>query len=69
MSLADAQAYIEPWAVAGGLRNALYLGLRTLVFMSFYQHPDVLKAMGVDWQGRADQLVQRRAEILRDNAA
>ena len=69
MPLAEAQAYIEPWAVAGGLRTALYMGLRTLVFMSFYQHPDVLATMGVDWPGRADMLVQRRAEILRDNPA
>lgn len=69
MPIEEAQAYIEEWAFAGGLRTPLYLGLRTLVFMSFYQHPDVLAAMGVDWQGRADQLVERRAEIMRGNAA
>lgn len=69
MSVPEAQAYIEPWAVAGGLRTALYLGLRTLVFMAFYQHPDVLASLGVDWQGRADMLVQRRAELLSGNAS
>ena len=60
----DGQAYLEAWQFAGGLRGALFLGLRTLVFLSFYQHPDVLKAMGVDWQGRAEELVRRRAELL-----
>jgi hypothetical protein len=69
MPRGDAQAYLEPWAVAGGLRTALYMGLRTLVYMAFYQHPEVLATLGVDWQGRADQLVQRRAEILRGNPA
>jgi hypothetical protein len=69
MSVPEAQAYIEPWAMAGGLRTPLYLGLRTLVFMAFYQHPDVLASIGVDWQGRADQLVRRRAELLSGNAS
>ena len=69
MPVPEAQAYIEPWAVAGGLRTALYMGLRALVFMAFYQHPDVLASLGVDWQGRADQLVRRRAELLSGNAS
>ena len=69
MPVPEAQAYIEPWAVAGGLRTALYLGLRTLVFIAFYQHPDVLASIGVDHQGRADQLVRRRAELLSGNAS
>ncbi len=60
----EAQRYLEGFQHAGGLRAALLLGLRTLVFLAFYQHPAVLASLGVDWQGRADALVRRRAELL-----
>jgi hypothetical protein len=65
----DAEAYLTHWQEAGGLRGALLLGLRTLVFLAFYQHPDVLAVLGVDWQGRANALVRRRAELLDEHAA
>jgi hypothetical protein len=57
-------AYLEGWLEAGGLRGALLLGLRTLVFMAFYQHPQVLDSLGVDWQGRAERLTHERAALL-----
>ena len=57
----EAEAYLEGWLEAGGLRGTLLLGLRTLVFLAFYQHPDVLASLGVDWQGRARQLHDERA--------
>jgi hypothetical protein len=60
----EAQAYIAGFAHAGGLRSALYLGLRTLVFLAFYQHPEVLRGMGIDWQGRAVEQTARRAALL-----
>ena len=49
-----------------GEANAL--GLRTLVFLAFYQHPDVLASLDIDWAGRADTLVRRRAELLHGGA-
>jgi hypothetical protein len=61
--------YLAHWQDAGGLRGALLLGLRTLVFLSFYQHPTVLAHLGIDWEGRARALVHRRAQLLDDHAA
>jgi len=60
----EAERYLEGWLEAGGLRSTLLMGVRTLVFMAFYQHPQVLASLGVDWAGRADILVARRAELL-----
>jgi hypothetical protein len=31
----------------------MVVGLRTLVFLAFCQHPQVLADMGIDWQERA----------------
>jgi hypothetical protein len=64
-----ARAYLEGFHRAGGLRAAMVLGLRTLVFLAFYQHPAVLADMGVDWQGRAVTMTRRRAELLAAPAA
>jgi hypothetical protein len=69
MSPDAARAYLESFHRAGGLRAAMVLGLRTLVFLAFYQHPAVLADMGVDWQGRAVAMTRRRAELLASPAA
>lgn len=60
----DARAYLEDFLHAGGPRTALVMGLRALVLLAFYQHPQVLRDMGVDWAGRATVLTARRAELL-----
>ncbi len=60
----EARAYLEAFHHAGGLRASMVVGLRTLVFLAFYQHPRVLADMGIDWQGRAVTLTRRRAELL-----
>ena len=62
----EAERYLEGWLEAGGLRGALLLGLRTLLFLGFYQHPEVLDSLGIDWEGRARELTARRAELLRE---
>ena len=36
------------------------------MFVCFYQHPRILEAMEVDWQGRADNRVRFRARVMRD---
>jgi len=64
LPLPEAQRYLTRVHHMGGLGTALMLGLRTLVFLAFYQHPTVLADMGVDWAGRARMLVARRAELL-----
>ena len=68
MAPGEAAAYLAAFQHAGGLRSALMMGLRTLVFLAFYQHPDVLASLDVDWAGRAATLVARRAELLHGHA-
>jgi hypothetical protein len=60
----EACAYLAAFQHAGGLRAALLVGLRTLVFLAFYQHPAVLASLEVDWAERAALLTRRRAELL-----
>ena len=60
----EAGRYLAAFQHAAGLRAALLMGLRTLVFLAFYQHPDVLASLDIDWAGRATTLVARRAELL-----
>jgi hypothetical protein len=62
----EAERYLAGWEHAGGLRTALFVGLRTLVFLAFYQHPQVLASLEVDWAGRAATLVRRRAELVHE---
>jgi hypothetical protein len=68
MPLAEAQEYLRAFQHAGGIREALMMGLRTLVFLSFYQHPRVLAVLDIDWAGRAESLTRRRAELLDERA-
>jgi hypothetical protein len=60
----DARRYLERALVMGGPLGALVLGVRALVLLNFYQHPVVLETLQVDWAGRRDELVARRAELL-----
>ena len=60
----EGRAYLEGFQRAGGLRAAMVVGLRALVFLAFYQHPSVLAHLGVDWAERAGELTRRRAELL-----
>jgi hypothetical protein len=63
-----AARYLHHWERAGSAPSLLYQGVRALVFVCFYQHPRVLEAMEVDWQGRADERVRFRARVMRDQA-
>ena len=69
MAPEEGARYLGAWETAGGPRAALLLGLRTLVFLAFYQHPDVLAAFGIDWAGRARELTRRRAVLLDERPA
>jgi len=60
----QAAAYLRCWERAGGLRTLLFQGVRALVLISFYQQPETLRAMEIDWQGRADTLTRKRAQLL-----
>ena len=60
----QALEYLEGWQQAGGLRGGLLLGVRTLLYLAFYQHPDVLRSLEVDWASRAVLLTRERAALL-----
>jgi hypothetical protein len=62
----SATRYLHHWERAGSAPSLLYQGVRALVFVCFYQHPRILEAMEVDWQGRADNRVRFRARVMRD---
>jgi hypothetical protein len=64
LSTDEARQVLERLNDQGGPFGALVLGLRTLVFLAFYQHPDVLRTLEVDWAGRAAELTRRRAQLL-----
>jgi hypothetical protein len=65
----EGRAYLEKLHASGGPFGALVLGLRALVLMNFYQHPQVLAALDVDWAGRATALTRRRGELLQGLSA
>jgi len=60
-----ATRYIAEFEQSRGPFLMLYQGLRGLMLMAFYQQPEVLDALEIEWQGRADELVERRARLLR----
>ena len=65
MNREDARAYLLRWLDSRiNARHMLVYGLRALVFLSFYQHPSVLAAMGVAWDRRLVETVRLRAETL-----
>jgi hypothetical protein len=57
--------YLTQWAHAFGPFRTLYDGLRALVLMCFYQQPEILALLEIDWQTRADELTGRRARLQR----
>jgi hypothetical protein len=61
--------YLRRWEHTFGPLALLFKGLRALVLLSFYQQPQVLAALEVDWAGRARELVARRAELLEPGGA
>lgn len=62
----DARRCLERALDRGGPLGTMVLGVRTLVFLCFYQHPAVLRALEVDWAARARELTERRAALLAD---
>ena len=65
MNREEARAYLQNWLESRiKPRHLLVYGLRALIFVSFYQHPSVLEAMGVHWNRRLVETVRLRAETL-----
>ena len=59
-----AARYLARVEVSYGPYALLFHGLRSLILICFYQQPQILELLEVDWQGRADALVVRRGELL-----
>lgn len=57
--------YLDGWRTSRfALRRMLLFGVRTLVYLAFYQHPSVLSAMAVGWDRRMDETIRLRADTL-----
>lgn len=61
---AEARRYLDRALALGGPLGAMVLGVRTLVLLCFYQHPDVLQTLEVDWAGRARERTAHRAALM-----
>jgi len=66
MERAEAQRYLASWERARGARATVFRGIKFIVFLSFYQHPEVLASLGIGWVDRAATLSRLRAELLQD---
>ena len=60
----SATRYLARFETGSGPLAATFQGLRALVLICFYQQPEVLQALGIEWQERAETLTRQRAELL-----
>lgn len=47
----------------------LFDGLRVLVLVAFYQQPEIMAALGVEWESRSRELIKRRGKLMAMDAA
>ncbi len=59
-----AARYLARFETGAGPLASMFQGLRALVLICFYQQPEVLAALGIAWQERAELLTRRRAELV-----
>lgn len=64
MDATRAARYLARFESGRGPLDSMFQGLRALVLICFYQQPEVLAALEIDWQQRAELLTRRRAELL-----
>ena len=57
--------YLERFSHAPGPFHMLFEGMRALTLMCFYQQPEILAVLEINWQARADELIERRARLKR----
>ena len=65
MDAAVAGRYISELENSQGPFQMAYQGIRSLVMLSFYQQPEVLAALEIDVPSRAQELIERRARLLK----
>jgi hypothetical protein len=66
---ADADRYLRHWEHGRPPLSQVYAAFHSLILCSFYQQPEVLAALEIDWQGRARELIERRARLLAEAQA
>ena len=65
MDPAAAGRYLAALEDSQGPFQMAYQGIRSLVMLSFYQQPEVLAALEIDVPSRAQELIERRARLLK----
>jgi len=66
MTPSEGQKYLASWERRRWPRGGLLRHIRALVFLSFYQHPDILAALKIGWADRAVTLSRLHAELVHD---
>lgn len=64
LSPEEGAAYVRRWERGRPPLVQVYSAFHALVLCSFYQQPAVLRALEVDWDGRARELLARRVALL-----
>jgi hypothetical protein len=64
MDRARAAAYLERIGRGAEPFRLLFDGLRVLVLVAFYQQPEIMAALEVDWASQAKELIARRAKLM-----
>jgi len=64
LSAEEAERYMLRWEHGRPPLTQVYAAFHALVLASFYQQPEVLAALQVDWHGRAEELIARRARLM-----
>lgn len=64
MDRARAAAYLERIGRGAEPFRLLFEGLRVLVLVAFYQQPEIMAALEVDWASQAKELIARRAKLM-----
>ena len=60
----EAAAYVKRWEHGRAFLSLVYQAFRSVILASFYQHPEILAALEIDWEGRAGELVERRTRLM-----
>jgi hypothetical protein len=63
----EAERYLRRWEHGSPAFAMTFQALRSLVLASYYSHPEIAEALGLDWQSRARELVERRGRLLKMN--
>lgn len=64
MQAERAARYLARWEHGRWPLSLVYNALHALILVSFYQQPEIVRALEIDWESRATELVQLRGRLL-----